>query len=41
MVRNGMAYVPTGMAENLNVGAANDAKAAGTGLWTSCPGFGA
>jgi hypothetical protein len=40
MLNAGMAYVPDNEKAQFNAGAQQDAKAAGTGLWTSCPGFG-
>lgn len=40
MVSNGMADVPGGNPKNQNYDALTAAKAAKTGLWASCPGFG-
>jgi hypothetical protein len=41
MVSAGMAYVPTDVENSPLVNVQNDARDAGTGLWASCPGFGA
>jgi len=41
MVAAGMAYVPAGAEDSYLASHESDSKAAGTGLWTTCPDFGA